>query len=174
MHRWVNYYIRLLLCFYSYYICRCGSTVRRGMPSPKDQIYNEEKRGKRGEFHCTVWIRACIRRCQRMRISVQLTFYFHAIGYKYAMLAMKALISTILRRFEITTSLREEDLIISVDILARSTNGFPIKFHQKNWNFLCELNFSLERLNEARITERTRINLCIHCYATPQPVHHVK
>ncbi|XP_017300262.2 cytochrome P450 4C1-like [Diaphorina citri] len=49
------------------------------------------------------------------------------IGSKYAMLSMKVLISTLLRKFEVQTDVKMEDIKLKVDLLMRSVHGYPVR-----------------------------------------------
>lgn len=49
------------------------------------------------------------------------------VGRKYAMLKMKILLSTIIRNYRITSSVREKDFKIQGDIILKRTDGFRIQ-----------------------------------------------
>ncbi|CAH0776748.1 unnamed protein product [Bemisia tabaci] len=49
------------------------------------------------------------------------------IGSRYAMMSMKTTISTFIRNYEVTTSMKQEDIKLRVDLLIRSVHGWNMK-----------------------------------------------
>ncbi|KAK7588222.1 hypothetical protein V9T40_005467 [Parthenolecanium corni] len=49
------------------------------------------------------------------------------LGYKYAYLAIKTLLSTLLRNYKFSTDFREEDVELTIDILLRSATPYRVK-----------------------------------------------
>ncbi|XP_050054621.1 cytochrome P450 4C1-like [Aphis gossypii] len=54
------------------------------------------------------------------------------IGSKYAMLSMKVLISTFLRNYSIHTDMKLTDIKLQIDVLLRSSNGYPVTIRQRD------------------------------------------
>ncbi|CAH1715441.1 unnamed protein product [Aphis gossypii] len=54
------------------------------------------------------------------------------IGSKYAMLSMKVLISTFLRNYSIHTDMKLTDIKLKIDVLLRSSNGYPVTIRQRD------------------------------------------
>ncbi|KAL1491450.1 hypothetical protein ABEB36_012048 [Hypothenemus hampei] len=55
----------------------------------------------------------------------------NCMGQKYAMLEMKSVISKVVRNFELITS--NQELILSSELILKSTNGVPIKLRPYDW-----------------------------------------
>ncbi|KAG8249438.1 hypothetical protein J6590_019726 [Homalodisca vitripennis] len=56
------------------------------------------------------------------------------IGSKYAMLSMKTTISTILRNYKLSTSVKMEDIKLKVDLLMRSVDGFRLRLEPRQYS----------------------------------------
>jgi cytochrome P450 family 4 len=54
------------------------------------------------------------------------------------MLLMKTIVSTVLRRYSITTPLKMADVLLKVDILLRSVRGYPIKLEPRGVRTGCK------------------------------------
>ncbi|XP_065207589.1 cytochrome P450 4C1-like isoform X2 [Planococcus citri] len=54
------------------------------------------------------------------------------VGQKYAMVSMKAQLSTMIRNFKITTDIKMEDIELSIDILLRSSTGYYVKLDYRH------------------------------------------
>jgi hypothetical protein len=55
-------------------------------------------------------------------------------GLRYAMLLMKTIVSTVLRHYKVTTSLKIADILLKVDILLKSVRGFPVALEPRPYN----------------------------------------
>jgi cytochrome P450 family 4 len=53
------------------------------------------------------------------------------VGRKYAMIKLKVLLSTILRNFEVTSTVPEKDFRLQADIILKRTDGFRIKLEPR-------------------------------------------
>lgn len=58
----------------------------------------------------------------------------NCIGLRYAMLLMKTIVSTVLRHYKVTTSLKIADILLKVDILLKSVRGFPVALEPRPYN----------------------------------------
>lgn len=47
------------------------------------------------------------------------------------MLAIKAQLSTILRHFKLSTDVKEDEVILDIDILIRSLHGYNVKLYDR-------------------------------------------
>ncbi|XP_065207595.1 cytochrome P450 4C1-like [Planococcus citri] len=54
------------------------------------------------------------------------------LGQKYGMVAMKALLSTIIRNFKMTTDVKMEDIEVRVDLIIRSITGYQVKLDYRH------------------------------------------
>lgn len=54
------------------------------------------------------------------------------VGRKYAVLKLKVLLSTILRSFQVTSTVPEKDFRLQADIILKRTDGFRIKLAPRN------------------------------------------
>lgn len=57
---------------------------------------------------------------------------FIITGNKYAMMLMKVLVSTFLRNFSIHTELKLCDVKLKMDLLMRSSRGYPVTIQPRN------------------------------------------
>lgn len=55
-------------------------------------------------------------------------------GLRYAMLLMKTIVSTVLRHYKVTTSLKMADILLKVDILLKSVRGYPVALEPRRYN----------------------------------------
>ncbi|KAK7604571.1 hypothetical protein V9T40_005757 [Parthenolecanium corni] len=53
------------------------------------------------------------------------------LGYKYAILSLKAQLSTLLRNYRFTTTLSEENIELDFSIVLKSVNGYNIMLHSR-------------------------------------------
>ncbi|GJQ75129.1 hypothetical protein Trydic_g9737 [Trypoxylus dichotomus] len=53
------------------------------------------------------------------------------VGRKYAMLKLKVLLATILRRFKVISSVEEKDFVLQGDIILKRTDGFMIQLEDR-------------------------------------------
>jgi cytochrome P450 family 4 len=58
------------------------------------------------------------------------------VGRKYAMIKLKVLLSTILRNFEVTSTVPEKDFRLQADIILKRTDGFRIKLEPRKMKAL--------------------------------------
>jgi hypothetical protein len=49
-----------------------------------------------------------------------------AAGLRYAMLLMKTIVSTMIRHYKVTTSIKMADIQLKLDVLLKPVQGFPI------------------------------------------------
>ena len=64
------------------------------------------------------------------------TFSFCFItGRKYAMLKLKILLSTILRKFRVHSNIAEKDYQLQADIILKRAEGFKIRLEPRNKPF---------------------------------------
>ncbi|XP_065201587.1 cytochrome P450 4C1-like [Planococcus citri] len=54
------------------------------------------------------------------------------LGQKYAMVSMKAQLSTLIRNFKITTDFKMEDIELNVDMVIRSVAGYPVRLDYRH------------------------------------------
>ncbi|KAI4463722.1 cytochrome p450 family 4 [Holotrichia oblita] len=53
------------------------------------------------------------------------------VGRKYAMLKLKVLLATILRRYKVTSTVEEKDFVLQGDIILKRTDGFMIQLEDR-------------------------------------------
>jgi len=53
-------------------------------------------------------------------------------GYKHAIVSMKVLISTFLRNYSVHTDIKLSDIKLKLDLLIRSSNGYPVTIRQRD------------------------------------------
>jgi cytochrome P450 family 4 len=47
---------------------------------------------------------------------------------------MKTIVSTVLRHYKVTTSLKMADILLKVDILLKSVRGYPVALEPRRYN----------------------------------------
>lgn len=57
--------------------------------------------------------------------------FFCLLGRKYAMLKLKVLLATILRRFKVKSTVEEKDFVLQGDIILKRTDGFMIQLEDR-------------------------------------------
>ncbi len=62
--------------------------------------------------------------------------FFNFAGSKYAMFSMKVTVSTVLRKYFLTTDMKMEDIRLGVDLLMRSIHGYKVKIYSRKNNSL--------------------------------------
>lgn len=58
--------------------------------------------------------------------------FIQTIGSKYAMLSMKAIVSTFLRHFSVHTDVKLKDIKLQLGLLIRSVHGYPVTIRPRD------------------------------------------
>jgi len=67
-------------------------------------------------------------------------WFYSIIGYKYAMLSMKVLVATFLRNYSVHTDCKFNDIKLKLDLLLRSSNGYPVTIWTRDRRLTYKLN----------------------------------
>jgi hypothetical protein len=59
-------------------------------------------------------------------VKIKSSNMWYILGQRYAILLMKPIVSTMQRQCKVTTSLRMADILLKVDILLKSVQGFSV------------------------------------------------
>lgn len=74
-----------------------------------------------------VWVRSielCLRKILEIKVLIE--------GRKYAMLMLKVLLSTIIRKYHVRSNMKESDFQLQADIILKISNGFRIVLEERD------------------------------------------